>query len=507
MRKATWTTAILSPALAACVAATTAVAGPKGTSYEPTWESLATRPIPPWFGDAKFGIFIHWGLYSVPAWSPDFATPQYAGQDHTKNPISRRKGPVREPVWEFHRRIYGEDFEYKQFAPMFKAELFDPKQWADLFRRSGARYVVLTGKFNTEGFCLWPAPGSRGWNSVAAGPKRDLVGDLTRAVRDAGLRMGLYYGWMEWYHPEDTLYYDDHARFIRDRALPQVKDLVTRYRPSLLFFDGDWKHTAEQLQSREFLAWVYNESPCRDEIVVNDRLGKGERGRHGDYFTTERGAGFRDANHPWEENRPMSSSYSYNRAEVLGDYMSSRGLILMLVDMVSRGGNLLLGIGPRADGRIPVIMEERLIQMGRWLQTNGEAIYGTRPWRCAAQWSSGARPEIEYDKQFKAKYDVLGMTARHEEGQAVVEAFFTRKGQTLYAIVPHWPKERLVLKGVTASQQTIVTLLGTDGPLSWKQERGNLEIQPPSLMVGEAPCSVAYVFKVTRPLEGERGDE
>lgn len=255
------------PAVITCMivmvllAATTTRSEEMRGRYEATWESLDTRPIPPWFADAKFGIFLHWGVYSVPAWSPDFATPQYVGQDETKDPISRRKGPVREPVWDFHRRVYGEDFEYREFAPMFKAELFEPKEWAELFRQSGARYVVLTSKLNTEGFCLWPAPNSRGWNSVSTGPKRDLVGDLTTAVRDVGLKMGFYYGWMEWYHPEDRLYYEDHATFVRERILPQVKDLVARYQPSLLFFDGNWKHTAEELHSQEFLAWAYNESP------------------------------------------------------------------------------------------------------------------------------------------------------------------------------------------------------------------------------------------------------
>lgn len=491
-------------AVVACSLPATVLAQQKQKAYEPTWESLDSRPIPPWFGKAKFGIFIHWGVYSVPAWAPDMATPQYAGQTGTANPISRRKGTVREPVWDFHRRVYGESFEYKQFAPMFKAELFEPDQWAELFRRSGARYVVLTSKFNTEGFCMWPAPNSKDWNSLAVGPKRDLVGDLTKAVRAAGLKMGLYYGWMEWYHPRDTLYYDDHARFVRERVLPQMKDLLTRYKPSLLFLDGDWKHTAEQLHAKEFLAWAYNKSPCRDEIVVNDRLGKGVRGHHGDYFTTERGAGFSDSSQPWEENRPMSASFSYNRAEGVGEYMSERTLILMLVDMVSRGGNFLLGIGPRADGRIPVIMEERLLQIGRWLEVNGEAIHGTRPWRHSAQWSDGKRPEIEYGKKFKAQYDIKQMTTIRDDGLAYVEAFFTRKGDTLYAIVPRWPKDKLVLKRVPASTETKVTMLGADTPLRWKRAEGNVVIEVPRLTVDEAPCRHAYVLKLTSVAEEQR---
>jgi alpha-L-fucosidase len=148
--------------------------------YQPTWQSLNTRPIPAWYDQAKFGIFIHWGVYSVPAWG---AKGKYAEwywhdmQDHNG------------PAWKFHVATYGEKFKYQDFAPLFKARLFDPDRWADILERSGAKYVVLTSKHH-EGFCLWPCPASWNWNAVDIGPHRDLAGDLTRAVRTHGRKMG-----------------------------------------------------------------------------------------------------------------------------------------------------------------------------------------------------------------------------------------------------------------------------------------------------------------------------
>ena len=342
--------------------------------YKPDWASLDARPIPQWFTDAKFGIFIHWGLYSVPAWGPKGSYAEWywnAMQDHNG------------PTWKFHERVYGADFPYSAFAPMFKAELFDPQQWADIFARSGARYVVLTSKHH-EGFCLWPSAEAdrtwgRPWNSVSTGPHRDLLGDLAKAVRARGLHMGIYYSLYEWFNP---LYRSDFPRYRDEHFFPQFKDVVTRYKPDVIFADGEWEHTSEEWRTPELLAWLYNESGCGPDLVVNDRWGKETRGKHGGYYTTEYG-GATDfkakPGHPWEENRGMGASYGYNRNEAIDDYRSAADLLHLLVDTVSAGGNLLLDVGPTADGRIPVVMQDRLIQMGRWLQKNGEAVYGAGP--------------------------------------------------------------------------------------------------------------------------------
>ncbi len=216
------------------------------------------------------------------------------------------------------------------------------------------------------------------WNAVEIGPKRDLLGDLSEAVRRKGLRMGYYYSLYEWYNP---LWLYDKARYVREHMFPQFKDLVMHYKPSIIFSDGEWELPSADWHSAELLAWLYNDSPVKDEVVVDDRWGSDTRHKHGGYWTTEYTAGMSGVEHPWEESRGMGVSYGYNRAEDLNIYHTGRELVFILVDTVSRGGNLLLDIGPKADGTIPVVMEERLTQMGNWLKVNGEAIYGTDPGR------------------------------------------------------------------------------------------------------------------------------
>ena len=196
--------------------------------------------------------------------------------------------------------------------------------------------------------------------------------------------MGVYYSLYEWYNP---LWLTDKPRYVREHMFPQFKDLVTRYKPAIIFSDGEWDLTSAEWHSPELLAWLFNESPVKDDVVINDRWGKDTRHKHGGYWTTEYTPGMTGMDHPWEESRGMGFSYGYNRAERVEDYHTGRELVLMLVDLVSRGGNLLLDIGPDADGTIPVIMEERLLQIGDWLKVNGEAIYGTKPWKNTRQWS------------------------------------------------------------------------------------------------------------------------
>ena len=493
MKKKTCSYILVILAVGSCLVILSSLNAANRTSYEPSWESLDRRPTPKWFSQAKFGIFIHWGVYSVPAWCPkgQFAE-LYVGQDGISR--MRKEGS---PTWKFHRRVYGKDFEYKDFAQRFQAELFDPDQWADLFERAGARYVVLTSRHNTEAFCLWPAPDSKDWNSVDVGPKRDLCGDLAQAVRARGLMMGLYYGFIEWYNPYSNLYRQDLNKYITQRVMPQLKDLVLRYKPSLLFMDGDWAHPAEVFRSQEFLAWLFNEGPNPDEVVINDRWGQGCRHKHGGYYTTEFGAGLKDSDHPWEECRGMGMSFGYNRNESLDDYKTARELILILVDVVSRGGNLLLDVGPTADGRIPVIMQQRLVQIGQWLKVNGEAIYATKPWRNNCQWTSGEVPKVEYGKEYMAKYDINELTGKPTGTKAVIEAFFTCKDNTLYAITPRWPGRQFKLNNLNPARDTIVTMLGWQEQLRWKAVDGDIIIQVPQLSVDEVPCEYAYVLKLT----------
>ena len=243
----------------------TVTAAAAAAPYEPKWSSLDARPCPEWYLDAKFGIFIHWGVYSVPSWG---VKGEYAEWYWYR--MADRKPD--NPWWQFHKANYGESFQYQDFAPRFTCELFDARQWADIFARSGARYVVPTSKHH-EGFCLWPSAEAsrdwgRPWNSMEIGPRRDLMGELSEAVRARGLKFGFYYSLYEWFNP---LWLSDRSRYVDTHLFPQFKDVVTRYKPAIIFGDGEWEMSSKDWRTEELIAWLYNESPSRDEVVIDDR--------------------------------------------------------------------------------------------------------------------------------------------------------------------------------------------------------------------------------------------
>ena len=467
--------------------------------YQPNWESLDSRPTPDWFADAKFGIFIHWGPYSVPAWSPKGTYSEwYQYWMQTKKLFGNGdfKG---DEVYNYHVKTYGKDFDYYRFGEQFRADLFDPDEWAALFEEAGAKYVVLTSKHH-DGFTLWPnkEANDRGfaWNSVESGAKRDLLGDLTTAVKKTDVKMGFYYSLYEWFHP---WWQNDRKKFVTDHFHPQFKDLVESYQPDIVWGDGEWDMTAEEWRSPELLAWLFNESSVKDKIVINDRWGKGIRKKHGGYFTTEYEA---DASfdNPWEECRGMGFSFGYNQNEDAEDYNSPQTLILMLVNVVSAGGNLLLDIGPDGRGNIPVIMQERLLQMGRWLKINGEAIYGTQTWKKPFQWSENGKRDFKPDKQhYTGGEFILKQTVDPEPGYAVKEAFFTSKAGDLYAITPKWPGEELLIRDVNASQGSKATLLSTGETLTRENRGKDLLIKMPAFNpdnFSEADY-YGFAFKIT----------
>ena len=485
------------------------------TVYEATWESLDSRPTPAWFQDAKFGIFIHWGLYSVPAWSPKGTYAEWYW--HAKDGLPRKHAAAvarSEAVKEFHARVYGNNFAYEDFRPLFTCELFEPEQWAKIFKRSGARYVVLTSKHH-DGYCLWPSAEASqsfgtAWNSVESGPHRDLVGDLTRAVRAEGLKMGLYYSIWDWFNPywpetehpyagkkeESPEGAAGRKKYIHEVMYPQFKELVEKYQPALIFSDGDWWMDDDKWETRPLLAWLYNNAPNKDEVVINDRWGK-VRGKHGGYFTTEYGAGFDDPDVLWEENRGIGMSFGFNREESLEEYNTAEHLILMLADTVSRGGNLLLDVGPTHDGRIPVIMEERLAEIGAWLDVNGEAIYGSRRWIKDAQWSAGARPDFTKEDHHKGNA-LTESTIRPKPGNASREVMFTSKGNTVYALSPGWPVgETLVIRDIIPTDATHVTLLGSEKDLIWRGVDNTIEIDLTNIGIHDLPCEHVFTFKIT----------
>lgn len=426
--------------------------------YSADWESLDKRATPGWFEDAKFGIFIHWGVYSVPAWAT-LSNADGFGSFYSEwywERLNNSMLKIHKEFTDFHNKVYAGK-PYQDFANDFKAELFDPEKWADILGESGARYVVLTSKHH-EGFTLWPSKQSWNWNAVDIGPRRDLLGDLTRSVKSRGLKMGYYYSLYEWYNP---LYKTDLNRYIDQRMLPQMKDLVETYEPDILWGDGEWNHPTAEWRVAPFMAWLFNESKVKDSVVINDRWGSDTRSKYGSFYTTE----YADVsqvkfNRPWEECRGIGESFGYSRNENLEMYSSAEKLVHMLVEIVSKGGNLLLNIGPRADGGIPVIMQQRLAEIGAWLKVNGEAIYGTRALKDA--------PQAE-------------------------KVFFTRKANATYLITTDWKDE---LRIAMAEKPLKVSMLGLDTPVKFTSKGGFLTIKAPQVNPKTNPCQHAWVYKL-----------
>ena len=363
-----------------------------------TPETLDGRPLPAWYDDAKFGIMVHWGLYSVPAWADTFYKPEEIFSDITlllanaedilkrlpyaawyENTLAIEGSPTQ----EFHRQTYGADFTYQDFQPVFEeaAARWNPDDWAELFRQAGARYVVLVTKHH-DGYTLWPSevanPHRAGWKSP-----RDIVGELTAAVRTQCMRMGLYYsGGIDWsfYLPPIATAIDfltstppgaDYVPY----ADAQWRELIERYRPAILWNDIRYPDAAD---AEDLFAEYYN---TVTDGVINDRWSKasGEM-RHHDFTTPEYSIPNEIVPEKWETVRGMGSSFAYNRNQRDEDYPSPESFVYMLIDIVSKNGNLLLNVGPMADGKIPAPQVNILRTIGEWLARNGEAIYETRPW-------------------------------------------------------------------------------------------------------------------------------
>jgi alpha-L-fucosidase len=287
-------------------------------------------------------------------------------------------------------------------------------------------------------------------------------------VKEKGLKMGFYYSLYEWFNP---LYKTNVAKYVDDQMIPQLQDLVVRYHPDIVWTDGEWSHPDETWKSTRFLSWLYNDSPVKDQVVVNDRWGKGTRGKHGGFYTTEYDISHvedKSVYHPWEECRGIGGSFGYNRNENLQDYQSSASLIHVLVEKVARGGNLLLNVGPTADGRIPVIMQQRLSDIGAWLKVNGESIYRTRRWNDA--------PDIK----------------------APTTHYFTRKGSDLYLIITQWQDKPIVVDKIEHVDD--VSMLGYAGKIKYKHNGRKLTITLPAINPANNPCEFAWVFKIKQAL-------
>ena len=273
-------------------AAAAACASMAFAEYEAKWESLDSRPVPQWWQDAKFGIFIHWGPYAVPAFGNITKDGKFAWDCYAEwYQGFMLKG--KKPYLEHHEKFY-HNAPYGNFAAQFKAEHFDPAEWARLFKQAGAKYVVLTSKHH-DGYALWPSPESPYYNAVAMGSGRDLAGEFCKAMREAGLKRGFYFSMLEYANPLYPGIRDGQPsptaltpeEWNRRVNLPQLKELAENYEADIIWPDGEWDYPSDRHCSKEYLAWLFNESKVKDTVVVNDRWGKECRGHHGGHYTTE----------------------------------------------------------------------------------------------------------------------------------------------------------------------------------------------------------------------------
>jgi alpha-L-fucosidase len=280
---------------------------------------------------------------------------------------------------------------------------------------------------------------------------------------------------------------------ISDHIIPQMKELVTKYQPSILYPDGDWDEDDTRLQSKEFLSWLYNNAPNKTEIAVNDRWGK-VRGKHGGYYSREYADTDLDDGHPWEEIQGMGYSFGFNRNEDINDYRTSEELVHLLVNTVGRGGNLCLNIGPAADGTIPGIMEQRLKDIGSWMAVNGDGIYGTKAWRNPAE-----KKKVATGASTEKKEKSAAEAASTKTGKTV---FYTIKGDDLYVLSTQWPAGGLTIPGLNFPKGASIELLGAATKASFTNVNKDVRIIPPVVTPATLKSKYAYVFKVYGAAKG-----
>ncbi len=451
-------------------------------NYTPDKESISKHEVPEWYHDAKLGIFIHWGLYSVPAFAVtgvDLIDSMKRGfEEHFKNNpyaewyLNSLRIPG-SPTQKYHYETYGEDFSYDDFVPIFNEAIkkWNPNEWAELFKKAGAKYVVLVTKHH-DGFLLWPSKytNPKKENYMAS---RDIVGELTEAVRNEGMKMGFYYsGLLDWsFNPEPI---KDVRSFVENGVLTSEfikyinshwRELIDKYETKILWNDIGYPPNANPY---ELFAYFYNKFP---EGVINNRWRAIIQDknyptlRHYDFLTPEYEVFKRAKKKKWEANRGIGNSYGYNKTETEKDYLTPEKLIRMFVDIVSKNGNLLLNVGPMPDGTILEIQKKCILGLGKWLDINGDAIFGTRPW----------------DKAESKTLDDIGVR-------------YTLKNDSLYAILLDKPKgNKVTIKSLTIAKETSIKLLGRKDVLPWKQDGENLTISIPD----DLEDGPAFAFKIT----------
>lgn len=409
----------------------------------PTMKQIyINREIPSWFNEAKFGIFVVWGPYSVPG----FARQGQYAEWYLRTLDTPSRGGHKETA-AFHNKAFGEDVTYEDLADRFTAEMWDPDFWCKLFADSGAKYVVTTANYH-DGFSMYPTTFGQfkketNWNSMGRGPKRDIIGELNKAGEKYNLKMGIYFSVYEWYNP--LWIAGQKKRYAEEWFQPKFKEVVSKYKPWHIFLDGEWDDTYKNWGSDKLANWLYTESPVKDYVVTNDRWGRC-RGRYGDVFESEYGGGkYTSPNHPWQEDRGIGHSYGYNRNESVYDYDTRDKLLRTFSGVVGGGGNFLLCVGPTGDGRIPAIMQERLLQVGKWLKVNGDAVYGTTAnpfWPRKFDWGTISKkfgklylhvhnPKLDHIQIDGIQVNVKGSRLLHKDGHKDVSLEKTPAGISL----------------------------------------------------------------------------
>jgi alpha-L-fucosidase len=513
-------TAAFAPQRARVLSAltSTTAAGP----FRPDWDSLATYRVPDWFRDAKFGIFVHWGVFSVPAFGSEwYSRNMYLPPDSdpgaaSTDPAAASSDPgaaSTDPDHDYahHLATFGPQatFGYKDFIPRFRMERFDPAAWATLFRRAGARYVVPVAEHH-DGFALYASHLTE-WNAVAMGPHRDLFGDLATAVRAQGMKLGAssHRAEHDWFFDGGRTFASDvnDPRFaglygpaqqrrlestddaavgkdftyvstaFREDWLARTAEIVQLYHPDLLYFDW-WVGSPDFRETeRTFAAFYYDYAAQHHQPVVMNYKFNNMRDGSG-VLDVERGElpGIRQE--PWQTDTSLSNqSWGYIDNDT---YKQPEPLIHELIDVVSKNGNLLLNIGPRSDGTIPEAAQQTLLAIGAWLDTNGEAIYATRPWT-----RFGEGPTLVPSGSFEEK-DLKPFTP--------ADFRFTTRDGFLYAIELGWPttREAVIHSLPSTTPVDSVTLLGNPQPLTWHQASDGLHIDLPAAPIGK----YAFTFKI-----------
>lgn len=446
--------------------------------YRPNWDSLKKHnAVPNWFKDGKFGIYFHWGPYSVPAFGNEWYPRWMYGEESAKGIKHRR-------YYDYHCKTYGKpsEFGYKEFIPMFKAEKFDAEKWADLFEKSGAQWAGPVAEHH-DGFAMWDSEITP-WNATDMGPRQDLVGKLEKAIKKRGMKFVTtfhhahnpkHYPRIEGCDTSDPRFAKLYGNLPRDEFENMWKDklveVIDQYEPDLIWFDFGLGSISAQ-KREEFLAYYFNKACQWGREVGVTYKGKDLPSGVGivDY---ERGRADKLTDFKWLTDTSIDlRSWSYIKNP---KYKSTARLVSELVDIVSKNGQLLLNFGPRADGTIPAEVEERLLGLGEWLSVNGEAIYGTHPWEIFGEGETqggGGKFSERHHKSYNSK-----------------DIRFTVKEGNLYAICLGLPEDEVLIKSLADRKVEDVSLLGSDAELEWSCSPEGLRIDVPPEMPSKYACS------------------